>query len=325
MRGYAYALLGAALFGLNGTVTKVVVTSGLTGAQLTFFRTLSVMLIAGAWLLFTDRAAFRISRKQLGMLALLGVVGVALMQWSYSMAVSILPVGIALLIEYMEVLLVALVARFVFKEAVKARVWAAVAFVIVGLVLVGKVWASSLNPAGVLFAAMAALTLTVYFVVGQRQVSASSPMAVAFWSMLFAWGFWLLFSGWWNLSPATLTQQVPLEGNLEGLQLPIWILVLWIGVVGSFLPFLLSFLALRHLPATPTGIISSAEVIFAFLVAYVWLGEALEQVQLLGVVLVMIGILLAQTARRRGTVEAQGPSAGMDSDPRVSARSNEPR
>lgn len=309
--GYLFALLGAALFGLNGSVTKVVVTSGITAAQLTFFRTFSIMVISGLWLLIANRGGFRITRKQLGIMALLGVIGVALMQWSYSVAVSILPVGIALLIEYLSVLFVALIARFVFGEPVRARLWVAVVLVIAGMVFVGKVWASTLNPTGVAFAFIAATTLTVYFIVGERQVSATSPMAVAFWSMLFAWAFWAVFSGWWQLQPAILNTSVSLDGVLSDVSAPIWALVIWIGIFGSFLPFLLSFLALKHLPATAAGIASSSEVLFAFLVAFIWLGEGLETVQLIGGALVFIGIVLAQTARADGAADADGITARM--------------
>ncbi|MFM6974824.1 MAG: EamA family transporter [Agromyces sp.] len=309
--GYLYALVGAALFGLNGSVTKVVVTSGITAAQLTFFRAFAIMAISGLWLLFANRSAFRISGKQLGVMALLGVVGVALMQWSYSMAVSILPVGIALLIEYLSVLFVALVARFVFKESVRSRVWIAVVLVIAGMVFVGKVWASTLDPTGVFYAFIAAFTLTLYFIIGERQVTATSPLAVAFWSMLFAWLFWALFSGWWTIDPALLSSSVSLDGVLSDVQAPIWILVIWIGIVGSFIPFLLSFLALKHLPVTAAGIASSSEVLFAFLVAFIWLGEGLDLVQFLGAALVFAGILLAQTARPDGVADADGISSRM--------------
>ena len=309
--GYFYALLGAALFGLNGSVTKVVIASGITAAQLTFFRTFAIMAIAGIWLLIFNRSAFRISARQLGIMALLGVFGVALMQWSYSVAVSILPVGIALLIEYLSVLFVAIVARVIFKETVKARIWVAVALVIAGMVFVGKVWASTLDPVGVMFAFIAAFTLTLYFIIGERQVSATSPLAVAFWSMLFAWAFWAVFSSWWTIDPALFAGTASLGVVLANVNAPVWGLVLWIGVLGSFVPFLLSFLALKHLPATAAGIASSSEVLFAFLVAYIWLGEGLDLTQFLGAALVFVGILLAQTARRDGAADADGMSMRM--------------
>ena len=75
-------------------------------------------------------------------------------------------------------------------------------------------------------------------------------------------------------------------------------------VVGSFLPFLFSFLALKHLTATAAGIVASSEVIFAFAVAWVWLGEGLDVIQLLGAAVVLVGIVLAQTARAGKVVDA---------------------
>jgi len=73
-------------------------------------------------------------------------------------------------------------------------------------------------------------------------------------------------------------------------------------VLGSFAPFLLSFYALKHLSATAAGIVASAEVIFAFLVAWLWLGEQLDALQVAGAAVVLIGIVLAQTARSTKTV-----------------------
>ena len=58
---------------------------------------------------------------------------------------QLLPVGIALLLEYLAVLLVALVAFFFFREKVKARLWAAIGLVLVGLAVVAQVWASTLD------------------------------------------------------------------------------------------------------------------------------------------------------------------------------------
>ena len=73
-------------------------------------------------------------------------------------------------------------------------------------------------------------------------------------------------------------------------------------VLGSFAPFLLSFYALKHLTATAAGIVASSEVIFAFLVAWLWLGEQLDLLQIAGAAVVLIGIVLAQTARSSKTV-----------------------
>ena len=294
--GYLFSLLGALLFGANGSVTKVVIEGGLTPLQLTQFRVLGCCIIAGLVLLVVDRRAFRLTRRQLLVMAVLGVFGVAILQASYAAAIQLLPVGIALLFEYTAVLFVALIAFLFLREKVKARLWIAIVAVLVGLAVVAQVWASSLNGLGILLALVASASLTTYFLVGERQVGATSPLAVAFWTMLFASVFWAFFSGWWEVTPAMLTAPTSVG--------PLWAPLAFNIVFGTFLSFYFSFLALKHLTATAAGITASSEVIFAFAVAFLWLGEGLSPVQLVGAAVVLVGIILAQTARANKVVDA---------------------
>jgi drug/metabolite transporter (DMT)-like permease len=302
--GYLFSLLGALLFGANGSVTKVVVDAGITPPQLTQFRVLGCCIIAGLVLLVVDRRAFRIGWRQLGIMAFLGVAGMAILQASYAAAISLLPVGIALLFEYTAVLFVALVAFLFLHEKVRARLWVAIVLVLVGLVLVSELWASTLSVPGILFALLASASLTTYFLVGERQVGATSPLAVAFFTMLFASVFWAFLSGWWNIDPTLLLTPRSLGGNLAAVVVPIWMPLAWNVIVGTFLSFLFSFLALKHLKATTAGIIASSEVLFAFLIAWLWLGEGLDTIPLVGAGIVLVGIVLAQTARNGKMVDA---------------------
>lgn len=304
--GYVYALIAAVLFGANGSVTKLTMEAGLSPAQVTQFRLIGTALIAGAVLFVIERRAFRVPRRQWPVLIVLGVVGVALLQATYAAAVQLLPVGIALLLEYLAVLLVALVAFFIFREPVKARLWVAIGFVLIGLAVVAQIWSSTLNVVGVLLALAAAVCLATYFLVGERQVATTSPLAVSFWTMLIAAVFWAFVSGWWELEPGIFATPVDIGGALGELTVPMLVPLLWNVVLGSFAPFLLSLAALRHLPATAAGIVASSEVIFAFAVAWVWLGETLALVQVLGAAIVLVGIVLAQTARvgKRPVVDA---------------------
>src|SRR5690606_39134853 len=95
-----------------------------------------------------------------------------------------------------------------------------------------------------------------------------------------------------------------LGGAVGELELPLWIPLVWNIAFGTFLPFFLSFLALKHLTATAAGVVASSEVIFAFLVAWVWLGEGLGPVQVIGAGIVLAGIVVAQTARAGKVVDA---------------------
>ena len=301
--GYLYALLGAVLFGLNGSVTKVLIEAGLSPSQVTLARVAGTAFISGIVLLFVNRGAFRIRLRLLPILALLGVVGIAMLQFSYAIAVTLLPVGIALLFEYTAVLMVALVAFFFFKERVKARLWVAIACVLVGLAVVAQVWTATLDGFGVVMALGAAVTLAFYFLLGERLVGRISPLAVVFWTMTSAAVFWLIFGDWWKLAPGALGAPVSLSGTFDSVVVPLWVPLLWNIAIGSFAPFLLSLLALKHLSATAVGIVASSEVVFAFVFAWIWLREGLGILQLVGAAVVIVGIVLAQTARADKVVD----------------------
>jgi len=296
-RGAFYAVAGAALFGINGSVAKVVIGAGVSPAQLTFFRVLSTALIAGSVLLLTDRTQFRISWREAGSLAALGIGGLAMIQWLYSVAISILPVGIALLIEYTAVVFVALAAWLIFGERVHPRLWWAIGAVLMGLTVVAQVWDSDLVLLGVLAAFGAAIAYAFYFLMGERSVASRPPMAVAFWASLFASAFWGIFSHWWGLGFATLSAEVSLSGTLKDVVLPVWAPMLWVITLGAFAPFVLIFMALKHVAATAVGVLASSEVLFAFIVAWIWLGETLTALQVAGAAVVFAGIVVAQTAR----------------------------
>lgn len=295
--GYIYALCAALLFGTNGSVSKVLLEAGLEPAQLTLFRVGGTAIIAAAVLLVANRSAFIVTGRQLLVLVAMGIIGVAVLQFTYAVALQFLPVGIALLFEFTAVLMVALFAFFVFHEKVRSRLWIAIGLVLAGLAVVAQIWASELHPFGVIMAVCAAICLSTYFLVGERAVVKLSAMGVAFWTMIAATVFWLLFSGWWNIDPALFTTHVSLSGNLSEVELPLFVPLLWNIVLGSFAPFILSLLALKTLTATAAGIVSSAEVIFAFIVAWLWLGENLSPLQIGGTAVVLAGIILAQTSR----------------------------
>lgn len=298
-----FALTAALLFGLNASTTKVIIQSGLSAEQVVFIRSMFSATIALIWALIANRSALRVKAKQIPPLLLLGVVGVGALQWTYSLAVVKLPVGIALLIEYTAVLWVPIIMMLFFSESVKKQIWLGAALVLGGLAVVGQVWDSTLNPEGVLWGIAAAASLTFYFISGER-IQRNLPTNVTmFYGMTTATLLFLPFANWPAFDFASLGTQLDLTGNLSGTELPLWVLLVWMGVMGSFLPMAFSYLALRHLSATIVGIIATSETVLAFLFALLWLGEVITFTQTLGGIVVVLGILLAQTARKQKTVE----------------------
>ena len=297
--GYAMALTAASLFAVNGTISKVALTgSELTAVDYTQLRTAGALLGLAAGLAVLARDRLRISRRDLPFLAFYGVFGFALVQWLYFVAIEHLPIGIALLIQFSGVVLVALWARVVWHATVRPRVWAALSLTLVGLALVSEFWLGwTLDTVGVVAGVGAAIALAVYLLAGERAVQTRDPLTVLFFALLFASAFWALVQPWWTYPFGELGVETSLQGNLDEHSAQVWVFVLWTVVFGTIVPFALSIAALRHLPATRLGITLTFEPVAASFVAWAWLGESFGTAQLIGGAVVLAGILLAQTAR----------------------------
>jgi drug/metabolite transporter (DMT)-like permease len=292
-------LAAAALFAFNGVVSKVILTSsGIDAERLTQLRSTGAFLGLAAAIAIVAPERLRPTRRELPLLLFFGICGFALVQWFYFLAIERLPVGIALLIQFTAPVLVALWARFGRHERVRRRVWAALALSLVGLGLVAQVWQGlSLDTAGVLAAAAAAIALAVYFVVGEHGVGNRDPLSLLCLAMLVAALFWAILQPWWSFPFDALEGSTSLLGRLDEHTLPVWLLALWVVVPGTIVPFALSVASLRHLPATIVGVAAMAEPPLAALAAYLWLDETLAAAQILGGAIVLAGIGLAQTAR----------------------------
>lgn len=303
--GYGYAVGAAALFAVNGTVSKTALQAGLEPARLTALRCVGAAAGLLVALAVTAPQRLRLRWREIPFLLVYGVAAVAMTQWLYFVAIGRLPVGVALLVEFTAPLLVALWARLVFAEPIRPRVWAALALSTAGLALVAEVWrgGGQLDGLGLVAAGCAAVALAAYFLMGERGLRTHQPLALTCWSLVAAALFWSVVQPWWSFDRAVLGHAVAVGGPLGDLQVPLWAFVLWIVVLGTIAPFSLSLMALRRLPATVVGVAAMAEPVVASAVAWVWLHESLSPVQLGGGAVVIVGIVLAQTARTGHAVE----------------------
>jgi drug/metabolite transporter (DMT)-like permease len=292
------ALAAALLWGFNGTVSKVTMEGALSSLQLVELRSIGAFAVLAAGLLVLAPGQLRFRRDELPWLVAFGVAGLAFVQLLYLIAIRRLEVGVALLIEYTAPVLVALYARFVLKQHVRSRVWAAIALSLVGLALVVDVaHGVTLDGLGVAAALSAALAYAVYVLLAERSVGDRSSTWLLCWGFFFASVFWAFVAPWWSFPFGRLDDDISLLGHLSRFSLPVWLLMISNVFVGTVLPFFLILRALRHLPATRVAIAATAEPVVATVVAWAWLGEALGPDQLVGGAVVLAGIGLAQTAR----------------------------
>jgi drug/metabolite transporter (DMT)-like permease len=296
--GYAMAAGAAALWGFNGSVSKVILDSGVSSLRLTEVRSTGAFIGLVTILALTGPSRLKVPLRELPFLALFGICGLAFVQWLYFLAIHRLAIGIALLVQYLAPLGVALWARFVFHEPVRRRIWLALALAIAGLALIVDVRrGGTVSTAGLLFAAAAAATYMLYILLADHAVDVRGALPLLAWGFGFAALFFAVIAPWWSFPAHEVAAHTSLLGHLSDRHLPVWALMAVMVTIGTIVPFFLLVSALRHLPATRVGIIAMLEPVVATLVAWVWLDEALGAVQLVGGVVILAGIVIAQTAR----------------------------
>lgn len=296
--GYAMVLAATAMWGINGTVSKGILGAGLSPPRLTEVRSTGAALALGVALLLTQPWRLRVRRGELLFLVAFGIVGLALVQWLYFFSIRRLEIGVALLIQYLAPVLIALWARFVMKERVRRRIWVALILSLAGLSLVVELWQGfSLDTLGTVAALGAAVAFALYILLAEHAVGLRDPVSLLCLGFAAAAVFWAVVQPWWSFPVEVVDDRVRLSGALITTTSPVWLLILTMIVVGTILPFLLLVGALRHISATRVAVTAMFEPVAGALVAYAWLGEALSGAQVTGGAIVLAGILLAQTAR----------------------------
>jgi drug/metabolite transporter (DMT)-like permease len=310
--GVLLAIGAAVLFAINGNVSKVALQNGISSLELVSMRSAGTALILMVITALTNPGALRVSRRELGFLALYGLTGIAMVQWLYFVAIQRMPVGIALLFEYTAPLMVALWVRFVQKEPVKSRLWLGLACALGGLALVAQFWKGmTLDPVGLVSALGAGAALACYYLMGEHGQRKRDPISLMAFSFGFSAILWAIVSPWTEFPFGQLAHAIDLPGALPG-SAPLWVLVLWIIVLGTVTPFLLVLFAVARLGPARVGLIGMLEPVSAGIIAWVLLGESLKTVQIVGTVIVLVGIVLAETARQAAIPAPDQQAAGAE-------------
>ena len=231
-------------------------------------------------------------------LAVLGIVGAALIQWLYFIAIDRLPVGIALLLEFTAPVIVAVFARLVLREAVRGVVWVALVLSLAGLGLVAQVWQDTrLDAVGVAAGLGGAACLATFLLLGRHSGGSHDPVAVNFWMFAWASAFWLVVEPLWGIDWAPLGQSTSLLGVFDTVEVPVWLATGWVIALGTLAPYALDLAALRNLPATTVGAVGMLEPVVAAAVAWLWLEQALTTAQVIGGLVVLAGVGARAAAR----------------------------
>lgn len=308
-RGHVLVIIAAICFGINGGIARVPMEAGLSAGSFTAIR------LGGAFVLFLlialafDRSALKPPRgRELWLMIALGLFGVAAVQWTYNVAISRLPLGLAVLLEYLAPVYVVLWVRFVYGTPVHRRVWPGIALAILGLALIGQIWGPSvgLDPIGLFAASLSGFAFAAYFLLGERltthQSTGHSPLHVVVWS--FGIGAIAVVLLQWPIEGiGSLNTEASMMGIFETVTVTAWVPLALSITIGTVVPFFLYLLAMRYIPSSQASVTAMLEPLIAVAVGWLWFYEALSAVQALGVLVVVLGIVMAQSARTDDPVD----------------------
>ena len=236
-------------------------------------------------LLLIRPALLRVSRQELPALAIFGGLGLAGTQLSYYLTIARINIALALLVEYLGLVVVTAFERYHRHQAVGARVWAALALVLVGAFFAVGAYQPSLfsvNLPGVMLGLVSAAFFAFYLL-----RASTLAQRLDTWTML-VYGFGAGSLLWAGFDIAT--------GTAPPVDWRIWAVMALLGLIGTLLPHGLFVMALRTIRPSSAGIVATAEPVFAGVIAYLAFGDRLQPLQLMGAAIIIAGIITVQTA-----------------------------
>jgi drug/metabolite transporter (DMT)-like permease len=277
--GTLLCLLSAIAFGAMGVLGKLAYENGATVGTLLSVR--FVLAAALFWVLVGPRAVRGVGRRDVVLALALGACGYAAQAGGYFAALERIDVSVLALLIYTYPAIVAAAAVAIGRERLDRRKLWALAFVLVGLVLLLASAASGdLDPLGTALGLVTACIYSAYILTSQGVAGRVRPLTLAA----------LVCTG----AAVTLTVGSTLLGQLRPGDLTAagWGWLACLAVVSTVAAISLFFAGLSRVGPTAAAILSTLEPVTTVVLAYLVFGEVLAGVQLLGGALVLGGVVV---------------------------------
>jgi drug/metabolite transporter (DMT)-like permease len=272
------------LWGFSGVVTKYLLRRQMRPDELLVFRTLMAAMILFIWLGLRSPHLLRIRRADLPSLLLLGAIGLAANQGFYYLSLMMVSVGYSLLLQYLAPAHLMVYGVLSKTERMTGGKLLAAFTAICGcalMVLGQEGGIARVSLAGTLCAIASGLCFAFYTAFGKQVLKRHDPRAMIAYAFLIAGAVWLTIRPPWKIDWASI-------------DLSMWLFFIYLASAATILPFALYSASLRYLEASRSSLTSMLEPVVAASIAWVWLGEEMEPMQIAGGAAVIGGILLLQ-------------------------------
>ena len=293
--GLGFALASAASFGLSGSLARGLMDVGWSSAAAVSVRILLAALVLAPLAVMQLHGRWDVLRRNLPLVGVYGLLAVAGCQLAFFNAVERMPVGVALLIEYMSPVAVIGWLWLTRGQRPGPRMIAGALLAIVGLVFVlDLVSGTDVDGVGIIWAFGAMVGVTAYFLISAREDDGLPPVVLAA-AGLTVGGAALLALGVVGVLPFAATTAAV---NFGGVAVAWWLPVLGLGVVTAALAYVTGIAATRRLGSRLASFVALTEVLAALGFAWILLGQEPRPVQLLGGALVLMGVVIVRSGER---------------------------
>jgi drug/metabolite transporter (DMT)-like permease len=312
--GLSLAVLSAASFGTSGTFASALIAGHWSPASGVLARTALAAMLLTVPALLRLRGQWRLLRRHARSVLAFGLIAVAGCQLCYFSAIERMPVGVALLLEYLGAVLVVGWMWLRHGQRPRQLTIAGAACAIAGLALVLDLTGGggSINAVGVLFALLAAFGLAVYFVLSAAEDAEPLPPLVMTWASMVVGSVALGLLGVLRVLPLRAgSSSVPMAGHQVSWLVPVFGLALLASVV----PYVAGIGAARRLGAKVASFVGMAEVLFAIVFAWLLLHQLPAGLQFVGGAFIVAGVALVRIDELRPLPRTPGDPSDPHSAP----------
>lgn len=286
--GYPAGIITGITYGLNPLFGVPLMKNGAAIESILFFRYSFAVLMLALFLLLTKQS-FAISKKQAGVLLVLGLLYTSSSIFLFE-AYNYIASGLATTLIFLYPVLVAIIMVFL-KVVPSWPVWLAIASTFAGVLMMTQGdTTQSINPIGVLLSLGSALVYALFIVIINRNkaiANISNPLLTFYALSVGA----MIFLGKMSFSSTPLTGGI--SSSLD-----------WLNLVGlALLPTVVSTatlaIATRNIGATKASVLGVFEPITAILVGTLMLGETLTTNIVVGISIAMVAVTFMIVVTKR--------------------------
>lgn len=287
-KGIRLMLIATFFWATMGIVSRNLNGAHLTSIQVAFTRCLQAAVFTTIALAIKNKSAFKIDLKGLLFCVVYGIIAFGLAMAFFSLTVERIPIAVATVLMFSNPIWVTLFGRIFFKDHVGLKKIITVITCILGCMCIIDIFAAGgkdLNVIGVVFGLLSGVTFASQLVIprfAEGKYSNDTLLLYGFWGGTVFLG---IFSNIPQLASSIVNAADPLYtiGNL-----------LAIGVLSTYIANSYYIKSSEYLGNTLPSILVAFEPIFATILAFIILGEAIKPIQMFGALVVIASIIVMQ-------------------------------